>query len=82
MTPPIEEEPHKSELWGEDCDEVESLSDAGSVDSLESDHEVTPLIAPLPPGRESMLNAFSQLGQRYGATEQQEDGGGCDYGCG
>ncbi|XP_064395426.1 uncharacterized protein LOC135342588 isoform X2 [Halichondria panicea] len=80
-----DEEPPSRELWGVDRDEVESLSDAGSMDSLDSDHEIPPIhppvIAPATGAqaeagavvRESMLHTFTQLRQRYvGASTQAE----------
>lgn len=44
---PTDEEPLRSELWGEDKDEVESISNAGSLDSLDSDHEIPPIDPPV-----------------------------------
>ena len=43
----IGEEPPKSELWKDEDGDVDSISDAGSIDSIPSDHEVPPLDNPL-----------------------------------
>ncbi len=42
-----DEEPTHSELWGEDKSEVDSISNAGSLDSLDSDHEIPPIDPPV-----------------------------------
>ena len=43
----IEEEPGRSELWGDDKSEVDSISNAGSLDSFDSDHEIPPIDPPV-----------------------------------
>lgn len=41
------EEPPKSELWKDEDGDLDSISDAGSIDSIASDHVIPPLDNPL-----------------------------------